>query len=114
MSYTKGPWVIKGTLFGEWCISSEYSVGGVKLTNGRQHIASSPSASSKLNPDYFSMFYANAHLIAAAPDLLEALEDLVMDITERYDMEDPSTNPGMKCAVEAAQGAIAKARGGKE
>ena len=53
----------------------------------------------------------NARLIAAAPDLLEALQYLVSDITERFDVENPSTNPGIKYAVEAAQKAIAKAEG---
>jgi len=55
---------------------------------------------------------ADARLIAAAPDLLEALEELASDIAERFDMESPSTNPGIKYAVEAAQKAIAKAKGG--
>ena len=53
----------------------------------------------------------NARLIAAAPDLLEALEELAGDIADRFDMESPSTNPGIKHAVEAAQKAIAKAKG---
>lgn len=73
-THTKGPWAFKGTLFGEWHISSEYGVDGQKLLNGRQHVCCSPSASSKLNPEYFSMFMANARLITAAPDLLETLE----------------------------------------
>ena len=54
---------------------------------------------------------ANANLIPAAPDLLEALEELTSDIAERFDMESPSTNPGIKHAVEAAHKAIAKAKG---
>lgn len=54
---------------------------------------------------------ADKRLIAAAPDLLEALEDLESDIAGRFDMEDPSTNPGIKFAIEAARAAIAKARG---
>lgn len=104
--FTKGPWVIKGTLFGEWHISSEYSVGGVKLANGRQHIASSPSASSKLNPDYFAMFHANARLIAAAPDLLEALEALLFAYC------DPGNEGGDHDEkVAKARAALAKARG---
>jgi hypothetical protein len=54
---------------------------------------------------------ANARLIAAAPDLLEALEDLTDDIAGRFDMDSPSTNPGMVAAVHNARAAIAKARG---
>lgn len=44
-------------------------------------------------------------------ELLEALVGLVDDVCERNDMEDSSTNPGIKYAVEAARAAIAKARG---
>ena len=54
---------------------------------------------------------ANARLIAAAPDLLEALIDIADDYEERFDMESPSTNPSMKMVVQAARAAIAKARG---
>lgn len=81
--HTKGPWTKKDTLFGEWEIGSEYTTKGHKLANGRQLIAYSPRASSKLNPDYFEMFQANAKLITASPDLLEALKDCV-----DYGMED--------------------------
>jgi len=106
---TKGPWKVKGSLFGEWSISSEYSLNGVKLKNGLQHVANSPSASSKANPEYWKMFFANARLIATAPELLEALQDLVEDITDRFDMESSSTNPGMKTVVKNAQKVIDKA-----
>jgi hypothetical protein len=54
---------------------------------------------------------ANANLIAAAPELLEALQDLADDIADRFDMDSPSTNPGIKHCIEAARAAIAKARG---
>lgn len=54
---------------------------------------------------------ADARLIAAAPELLEALEDLANDYAERFDMDSQSTNPGMKVVVENARAAIAKARG---
>lgn len=53
----------------------------------------------------------DARLIAAAPELLEALIDIANDYSERFDMESPSTNPGMKIVVENARAAIAKARG---
>lgn len=54
---------------------------------------------------------ADARLIAAAPELLEALEDIANDYAERFDMDSQSTNPGMKVVVENARAAIAKARG---
>ena len=49
---------------------------------------------------------ANAHLIAAAPELLDALETLLLS-TERDDM-----NFRVR-AMEAAREAIAKAKGGE-
>ncbi len=54
---------------------------------------------------------ADARLIAAAPKLLEALEDIANDYAERFDMDSQSTNPGMKVVVENARAAIAKAKG---
>lgn len=55
---------------------------------------------------------SDAKLMAAAPELLEALEDIVNDYSERFDMESHSTNPGMKVVVENALAAIALAKGG--
>jgi len=52
---------------------------------------------------------ANANLIAAAPCLLAALQELAEDIADRFDMDSPSTNPGMKSAVAQARAAIARA-----
>lgn len=54
---------------------------------------------------------ANALLIAAAPDLLAALQELTDDIADRFDMDSPSTNPGMKTAVREARAALVKATG---
>lgn len=92
--FTPGPWVIEKAA-DAYCIAS---VGNLVIM---------PS-SGKVKHDNTE---ADAQLIAAAPDLLEALEDLADDISERFDMDDRSTNPGMKRAMEAARAAIAKARG---
>ena len=55
---------------------------------------------------------ADAHLIAAAPDLLKALQIITADVCDRFDMDSDTTNPGMKWAVSEARAAIAKATGG--
>lgn len=110
--HTKGPWVLNYDEYdGKVSVRSGnardladyplyYEV--VRSVGGRVHGA---------NFDDYSEVEANARLIAAAPDLLEALEDLESDIAGRFDMEDPSTNPGIKFAIEAARAAIAKATG---
>lgn len=54
---------------------------------------------------------ANARLIAAAPDLLEALKEIAADYADRFDLDDPSTNPGIKYTIKQARAAIAKATG---
>lgn len=52
---------------------------------------------------------ANASLIAAAPDMYEALRELVDDVCDRVDLDSPSCNPGIKTAVKFARAALAKA-----
>lgn len=54
---------------------------------------------------------ANARLISAAPELLEALRELHDDVCARFDIAGPSMNPGMLRAVETARAAIARATG---
>jgi hypothetical protein len=59
---------------------------------------------------------SNAHLIAAAPDLLEALKSLANEATGFLAMADPTAHgqTNLKCLdrrIEAARAAIAKAEG---
>jgi len=55
---------------------------------------------------------ANGKLIAAAPELLQALREIADDYEDRFDLDDPSTNPGIKLAIKQARAAITKAEGG--
>jgi hypothetical protein len=55
---------------------------------------------------------ANARLIAAAPELLDALREIADDYADRFDLDSPSTNPGIKSTIANARAAIAKATGG--
>ncbi len=45
-------------------------------------------------------------LSALNAQLLEALRDLADDIAGRFDMDSPSTNPGMRACVAEARAAI--------
>ena len=48
-------------------------------------------------------------LLAIQAQLVEALKDITGDISERFDMESSSTNPGIKNCVENARAALAAA-----
>lgn len=52
---------------------------------------------------------ANGHLIAAAPELLQALREIADDYEDRFDLNDPSTNPGIRLTIKRARAAIATA-----
>ena len=72
--HTMGPWDVR--CFGaQFYVSSANSIRGSTLPpgGGRQAIASLPRVGKKDAPAYAEMFAANARLIAAAPDLLDAL-----------------------------------------
>jgi hypothetical protein len=60
---------------------------------------------------WFANADADARLIAAAPELLVALKAIADDYADRFDLQNPSTNLGIKWAVEQAREAIAKATG---
>ena len=91
--HTAGKWIVTG-----WKIDKIRNQFEMTVTTG-ENIAGSLE------------MRENVNLLESVHDLLEALVGLVDDVCERNDMEDPSTNPGIKYAVEAARAAIAKARG---
>lgn len=53
----------------------------------------------------------DARLIAAAPELLEALREITADYADRFDLDSASTNPGIKSSIKQARAAIGKATG---
>ena len=99
--YTLGPWKKSDRLAGPWWhISSEHSLGGEKCGQGRQAIASVHGESKRGSTAYAEMFEANARLIAAAPELFEALEFVMTAHGEQ-----------LSTAFEQAQEALSKALG---
>lgn len=96
--HTPGPWVARrNSAFWEFAQQGKWvTIGDVCSTN--------PS-----NPDD-GLQEANARLIAAAPDMLDALEMALASGLIRA--SDPVNDPGTLCPVhDAISAAIAKARG---
>lgn len=100
--HTPGPWTVESTGMG-------YSVRGdgnghcVVFTN----TASCSKAALRRSISKDEEESANARLVAAAPDLLEALER----ITRELGVPQPGYPQPVANAVEIARAAIAKARG---
>lgn len=63
-----------------------------------------PSGPASLLPMY-------ARLEKQRDELMAALEDIANDYADRFDMESPSTNPGIKSCVKQAKSAIARVKG---
>lgn len=96
MKHTPGPWVIDANPFEVW-ISKGPGHGLVC------HCA--PYCPPSPNSEQGQEFVANARLIAAAPELLEALKG-ILEIGKR-----DTTNPKYDGYYETARAAIAKAEG---
>jgi hypothetical protein len=62
----------------------------------------------KLALNYQGALVEVQKLLEAKQELLKALRFITEDVCERFDMESPSTNPGMKMAVRVSRAAIAK------
>ncbi len=102
--HTPGPWTKADRLNGPWWhISSDHTVGGQPCKSGRQAVACVHGESKRGAKAYAEMFEANARLIAAAPELLDALRDLLDVMTGQKE--------GEAMAIQNAVVAINKATG---
>lgn len=99
MSHTKGPWLVDDGFYGPDLTSDDYHI----IVAGCGYHAS-PSDDGFAITGCIST--ANARLISAAPELLEALEDM---ISFQYD-GDPLRQESCPACIKA-RSAIAKARG---
>lgn len=98
-NYTPGPWRVKPNSVGGPTVGPEGSVVADIRTYGGPHVGGRQHPQTD----------ANARLIAAAPDLLEALQALVNQSLQRGVPTDPG-HPG-RIALAIAESAISKATG---
>ena len=91
MKYTPGPWRI-----------NKRASGVVEDVNGRVVASCSGYTTNADNGEHIEENHANTHLIAAAPDLLEALKNCVTDAGQLL------TQPERLERIKFAQAAIAK------
>ena len=99
---------------GPWLVETRKHVHAIKDSNGQdltyQDTEPQPDAGSVTSRGRSaSETFANAHLIASAPDLLEALRFLLAD----YIAIQGDKLTGSSVPIEMAQAAIAKAEGAK-
>ena len=92
--HTPGPWLIADASFVYALNDSGYNRFWTNVTGGDLRKGESTS---KVETE------ANARLIAAAPDLLDALQSIIEDIDSEF---------GTDCDYNKARAAIAKATGG--
>ena len=105
--FTPGPWYMGKPVFGQYHIYSDYTVDKKSCVAGKQAICTAPYEGKKGTIAYHEMFKANAALIAAAPELLAALEQI-----ERLSLEADGTLVDVRAVLgDIARAAIAKAVG---
>ena len=93
---------------GEWTLSSE-KWGCVQLENGNFIAAYCPKKDGLYQPEDIEEARANAKLISAAPDLLEALQNLMGIMDTPIARRKSNGDSFYKEAIESAYSAINKA-----
>lgn len=101
IKHTPGPWFITGTM-------TKYVEARIPGRMIQEVAACGPTAA---DDGYGEQQMANARLIAAAPELLEALTDAVIDFDNWAAHEDNHPHEHLVVWVEKARAAIAKAKG---
>lgn len=106
MAHTPGPWTTKQALKPS---DGGYDFGiGVEIDG---HLHCIAEAFEVIGPTTRVDAYANAHLIAAAPDLLAALERAVTYVELTYDEEGGEEAAEAKHDLDMCNAALRKARG---
>jgi hypothetical protein len=86
MSYTSGPWVVTRGAAGD-----PFSIEGPTVTVAHAKLANGAAE-------------ANAHLIAAAPELLEACKRMLDLLNDDMDEEQCAAWDAMSAAIDKAEG----------
>jgi hypothetical protein len=111
--HTPGPWeLVPPKPSSEWRDESELDLGGFKA--GEEWICTFGDSTNFYPSEGSPPSEANARLIAAAPELLEALEQLSTWVSRAIVPEYGPRKPmpeNCRKALEASQSAIAKATG---
>lgn len=102
-NHTPGPWT---QTIGAW---GNIGADNDSRGNGSVQVASI-SLPSENEPAWAAEGKANARLIAAAPDMLEALREMT-DLAYKLAMASPDLNPEVDRIIPKARAAIAKAEG---
>lgn len=101
INYTAGPWVASrgdgGPYWSVWNSEALY-----------YRVATVPISGRLCDP---AIIEANAKLIAAAPDMLKALENLADYYADKADLGNPMLNFRLSSAIKQAREAISKAKG---
>jgi len=100
MTHTKGPWAIAGEEHANVILSEDFVIADVYAFK-----------KGEAGPRTDEEGEANARLIAAAPDLLEALKANLTALDEIRDMFAAHDMPGLTDLIEQTTAAIAKAEG---
>ena len=104
-AHTPGPWKKSERLNGPWWhISSCHSIDGQECGSGRQAIACVHGESKRGAKAYAEMFEANARLIAAAPDLLDALRQWAHAVAIGDEVELINASAARDAAIVKATG----------
>ena len=105
-AHTPGPWFVPDqALARETCIQADYGIACPGSGGAMSYTTTVCTLGwNSITPEW----EANARLIAAAPDLLEALKEVVSE----YD--NPDNGRSLRWAIDEARAAIARATGEKE
>lgn len=83
LKYTAGPWTIKG-------YAGEHDESGALIVAGDKHICStSGGLRQSSRSEQWEEYYANAKLIASAPELLEALKGILESVNPVFNKMNP-------------------------